>query len=80
MSYKKELGLLIKKLRKDHKYTQDKLAEVCDVPMRTIQDIEGGLRQPRLETLFKLSKGLGIEYKSLTDPVFETWKKNGNKA
>lgn len=53
-------GENIKKYRKKAHLTQKELAEKCGLAHITIQQYERGLREPRLETVFKISKVLGV--------------------
>lgn len=50
-----DLGLKITELRQEKGFTQEKLAEYCDVSTRTIQRIESGEVEPRSFTRNSLS-------------------------
>ncbi len=50
-----DLGLKVSELRKERGFTQEQLAEVCEVTPRTIQRIEGGEVEPRAFTRNSLS-------------------------
>jgi transcriptional regulator with XRE-family HTH domain len=54
------LGLKIKAKRKAKEYTQEKLAELCDISPGFLCHIEAGTRAPALETLYKISNILGV--------------------
>ncbi len=56
---------LFKEYRKLRKYTQEKLAELVQVDIRTIQRIENGETEPSLETFKKLIKVLNIDKKDI---------------
>ena len=59
-------GRLLKKIRKQRKFTQEKLAELADLSVVHIQRLEG--RSPSgvtLETLFKLSRAFKISLPAL---------------
>ncbi|MGH1404189.1 MAG: helix-turn-helix domain-containing protein [Alphaproteobacteria bacterium] len=73
MTIKNEAARLVKSYRKKQKITQEELAFRSDIPYRTIQDIEGGLREPRFDTVFKLAKGFKIHHSELVDPIFSAW-------
>ena len=61
------LSVNIKKLRKQKKLSQDKLARLADIPYNTLIKIESGRsNNPTLETLSKLANALGV---SLDDIV-----------
>lgn len=57
-----ELGLKITELRQQKGFTQEKLAEYCDVSTRTIQRIEGGEVEPRSFTQNSLSNILEFDF------------------
>lgn len=54
------IGDNLKRLRKKHKYTQEKLAEVADCSWRYIQAIEQGVRTPSIKWLDKLADKLDV--------------------
>lgn len=54
------IGDQIKNYRKKAGYTQKELGELSNTSERTIQQYEGGKRQPRLEQLQKIAKALDI--------------------
>jgi len=58
------LGLKIKKKRKELKYTQEQLAELCDISTGFLCHIEAGTRILSLETLYKIAISLktSIDY------------------
>jgi transcriptional regulator with XRE-family HTH domain len=56
----KKLGKKIKKLRLSKKLTQQKLADLCDVDIRTIQRIEKGEHGIGLHIIFALADSLEI--------------------
>lgn len=51
---------MIKKYRKIHNLTQEKLAELLDISPRQLQRIESGQTETSLKTLKKLIKILNI--------------------
>lgn len=58
----------IKKYRSRRKYTQMKLAELCDVSPSYIGEIEIGRKYPSARTLEKIVKALGVKpYKLFLD-------------
>lgn len=58
----------IKKYRSRHKYSQMKLAELCDVTTSYIGEIEIGRKYPSAKTLEKIVKALDIKpYKLFLD-------------
>ena len=55
------LGLKVSELRKEKGFTQEQLAEVCEVTPRTIQRIESGEVEPRAFTRNSLSNVLEFD-------------------
>ena len=62
---------MIKKYRKIHNLTQEKLAELLDISPRQLQKIESGHTETSLKTLKKLIKILDI-----SDEDIVNYKKN----
>lgn len=60
-----EVGLRVKKLRTEKGITQQNLAGMCDIDIRTIQRIEKGEFGLGLHILFALSEALEIEASEL---------------
>ena len=58
----KKLGKKIKKSRLSKKLTQQKLADLCEVDIRTIQRIEKGELVPRSHTLKTLAEILELSF------------------
>ena len=54
----------LKKIRLEHNWSQDQLAEISGVSSRTIQRIENG-NPPSMETLKALAAGFGISVEQL---------------
>ena len=54
------LGAKIKTKRKEQRYTQEQLSELCDISVGFLAHIEAGTRSPSLETLYKIAKVLNI--------------------
>ena len=57
-----DLGLKVAELRQDKGFTQEQLAEKCEVSPRTIQRIESGEVDPRAYTLQCLSETLDFDF------------------
>ncbi len=55
----KKLGGRIKTKRKEKGYTQEALAEMCNISTGFLGHIENGSRTPSLETLFGIANALG---------------------
>ena len=54
------VGTRIRELRKSQKLSQQKLALMVNVERSYLAKIEGGKRNPSLECIEKISKGLGL--------------------
>ncbi len=57
---KADFGLALRNARKQRNMSQDQFAEATGLHRTHISLIERGLREPNLETLVKLSRGLGV--------------------
>jgi transcriptional regulator with XRE-family HTH domain len=62
-------GLRVRKLRMREGLSQDGLAHGSGIHVTSIGRIERGGREPRLTTILKLAKGLGVEPGELTDDL-----------
>ncbi|CAD5277040.1 MULTISPECIES: helix-turn-helix domain-containing protein [unclassified Imperialibacter] len=75
-------GQLIKELRLKKGITQEDLASLTDISVRTIQRIESGEVDPRAYTLQSIAGALGVEYETLAmnEPSFgEATKEDTSK-
>lgn len=59
--HSKDLIKTIKKRRDNLNITQETLADLSDVGLRTLKQFESGKGNPTLETLNKLGNALGLE-------------------
>jgi len=57
----KELGTTIRKRRKELSIDQKSLAEMAEVSVHTLSDIESGKANPTIEILDKILQVLGLE-------------------
>lgn len=57
-----DLGLRVAELRQQKGLTQERLAELCEVSLRTIQRIESGEVDPRAYTVHCLGKALDFDF------------------
>jgi len=64
----KEIGAIIKERRKEFGITQYKLAELADVNINTLTQIERGEGNPTVQTLEKVLRIIGME---LTTKIIE---------
>lgn len=58
-------GKRIKEIRRERKLTQAQLAEIVELSINYISQIETGVASPTFETIVKLAGGLGVEIKEL---------------
>ena len=63
------LGKRLKYLRRLKNLTQAQLAERVGLSVNYISQIETGVANPKVETLFRLAQGLDVEIKDLFDFV-----------
>ena len=66
MAQENKIGKNIKKLRQAKNLSQDRLSKVADVSYNSIIKLEtGGITNPTIETLQKISKALGVQVDDL---------------
>ena len=66
MSKENKIGKNIKKLRTAQGLSQDRLSKLADVSYNSIIKLEtGGILNPTIETLQKISKALGVSVDDL---------------
>lgn len=65
----KKLGTHLKKSREDRNLTQERLADLSGVAVRTISKIECGKMNPSFEILYILVSHLGMSFDSLFAPT-----------
>ena len=61
----KAFGDNVRRLRMRKKITQERLAEKTGLDRMTIAFVESGRRWPRIDTLNRLAKGLGVSIEDL---------------
>ncbi len=54
------LGIVIKKIRKDKKLTQTKFASICGITQTYLSQIENNSKEPNLSTLKVISSALNM--------------------
>ena len=59
--YSIALGNAVKEARTESKLTQEQIADMLDIDSRTISQIERGLGNPKLETLYPLIRILNVD-------------------
>ncbi|HET6449525.1 MAG TPA: helix-turn-helix transcriptional regulator [Conexibacter sp.] len=55
----------VRRLRRERDLSQRALAAVADLAEKHVSEIERGNREPKLTTIFKLARGLGVPPESL---------------
>ena len=63
------LILQIKQRREELQITQETLAEIAEVGLRTLKQFESGKGNPTLQTITKISEVLGMELKLQIKPL-----------
>ena len=61
----------LKKIRSEKNFTQHVLADNSGLSLRFISDLERGLRQPTLITLFKLANAFEMSISELTERLLK---------
>ena len=54
----RKLGHRIRQLRKQKEWTQEQLAEACDISLKFISNLERGVDSPSLDTMERLADAL----------------------
>ncbi len=68
-SLQRTLGWRIRQLRDAKKWTQERLAEHADLDRSYIAGIEAGLRNPSVQSLWRIARALDISLAVLFDGV-----------
>ena len=63
------LGASIRRERTARTVTQEKLAELADLNIRTVQKIESGSLNVLITTLIRIQRGLGCKWDKLLPPA-----------
>jgi transcriptional regulator with XRE-family HTH domain len=63
------LGANIRRERTARSVTQEKLAELADLNIRTVQKIESGSLNVLITTLIRIQRGLGCKWDKLLPPA-----------
>jgi transcriptional regulator with XRE-family HTH domain len=63
------LGANIRRERTARNITQEKLAELADLNIRTVQKIESGSLNVLITTLVRIQRGLGCKWDRLLPPA-----------
>ena len=68
MDMRKLVGRNLARLRREKKFTQERLAEVCGVTQQYVSDIERGQRNPTIVSIYHLATALGVSHVDLVMP------------
>ena len=68
MDMRRLLGRNFARLRLAKGFTQEKFAEVSGVTQQYVSDLERGLRNPTIVTLYHLAQALGVSHLELVTP------------
>ncbi len=68
MTLKAIFGRNLATARKSAGLTQEQLAEICDVTIETISNIERGLKGPRFDLIEKLAAAVSVDPHQLFRP------------
>jgi len=68
MDMRKLVGRNFGKFRREKGFTQEQYAEISGFTQQYVSDLERGLRNPTVVTLFHLANALGISHIDLVQP------------
>ncbi len=68
MDMRKLVGRNLARLRREKKFTQERFAEVSGVTQQYVSDIERGLRNPTIVSIYHLATALGVSHVDLVMP------------
>ena len=66
-------GNIVRQLRKQKGFSQEQLADLCELDRTYISLIERGLRQPTLKTIFRIAYSLEITPSKLIGLIEGDW-------
>jgi transcriptional regulator with XRE-family HTH domain len=65
---RKLVGRNLARLRREKGFTQERFAEVTGVTQQYVSDIERGLRNPTIVSIYNLATALGVSHVDLVMP------------
>ena len=68
MDMRRLVGRNFARLRQAKGFTQERFAEVSGVTQQYVSDLERGLRNPTVVTLYNLASALGVSHVELVTP------------
>ncbi len=73
------VGRIVKRLRKERKMSQEKLAETINSHQVYISEIERGLKVPSFPVLYDIAKAFGVSLTELVSIIEEEYNKTYSK-
>ncbi len=68
MDMRKLVGRNLARLRREKGFTQERFAEVAGVTQQYVSDVERGLRNPTIVSIYHLATALGVSHVDLIMP------------
>jgi transcriptional regulator with XRE-family HTH domain len=68
MDMRKLVGRNLARLRREKGFTQERFAEVSGVTQQYVSDVERGLRNPTIVSIYNLATALGVSHVDLVMP------------
>jgi transcriptional regulator with XRE-family HTH domain len=76
MDMRRLVGRNFARLRQANGFTQEQFAEVSGVTQQYVSDLERGLRNPTVVTLYNLASALGVSHVELVTPDDEALRES----
>lgn len=80
MDMRRLVGRNFARLRRQKGFTQETFAEVAGVTQQYVSDLERGLRNPTVVTLYHLASALGVSHVDLVTPDDEARRESTNAS
>lgn len=68
MDMRKLIGRNLARLRREKRFTQERFAEVSGFTQQYVSDVERGLRNPTIVSIYNLATALGVSHVDLVMP------------
>jgi transcriptional regulator with XRE-family HTH domain len=68
MDMRKLVGRNLARLRREKRFTQERFAEVSGYTQQYVSDVERGLRNPTIVTIYNIATALGVSHVDLVTP------------
>ena len=76
MDIRRQVGLNVRRIRKEHDWSQEEFAFETELHRTYISGIERGIRNPTVLIIAKLASALGVQPMDLLKPAGKTGTKN----